>query len=239
MSDHGNGKSLEDTLSHVDTWLFDLDNTLYPATSSLFPQIDRRMKAFIADFLDMPEAEAFVLQKAYYHKYGTTLRGLMLEHGLEPDTFLDYVHDIDHAVLEYDRALDDALGALPGRKLVFTNGSARHAERVLDRLALSRHFSGIFDIKAADYIPKPRPETYRKMVETFGIDATRTAFFEDSVLNLRPAADIGMTTVLVRAGPDHAPRHEAPGTPEDLRHCDHVTDDLASWLRDAIAVLVS
>lgn len=232
-------ESIRDTLAHVDTWLFDLDNTLYPATSSLFPQIDRRMKAFIARFLGLPEDEAFVIQKKYYHQYGTTLRGLMLEHGLEPDAFLDFVHDIDHSVLAYDRALDDALKVLPGRKLVFTNGSARHAERVLDRLALGHHFEGIFDIKAADYIPKPQPETYEKLVAAFGITPDRTAFFEDSVLNLKPAAAIGMTTILVRAGPDHAARHEGPGGEEDLGHCHHVTADLAAWLAEVAAARAS
>lgn len=228
------GRSLRETLAHVDTWLFDLDNTLYPATSSLFPQIDARMKAFIAEYLGLPPDEAYRLQKAYYHKYGTTLRGLMLEHGLEPDAFLDFVHDIDHGVLDYDRALDDALNVLPGRKLVFTNGSERHAERVLDRLSLAHHFDGIFDICAADYIPKPQPETYQKMVETFGVAPARAAFFEDSQINLKPAEAIGMTTVLVRAGPDHAPRH---ADPDDLSHCHHITDDLAAWLRDVADAL--
>lgn len=227
-------RSLHDTLVHVDTWLFDLDNTLYPSTSSLFPQIDVRMKAFIADFLGLPQDEAYRIQKQYYHQYGTTLRGLMLEHGLEPDRFLDYVHDIDHSVLAYDRALDAALAVLPGRKLVFTNGSQRHAERVLERLSLGHHFSGIFDIKAADYIPKPQPETYRKLVEAFGVDPARAAFFEDSQINLKPAAAIGMTTILVRSGPDHAPRH---ADPESLSHCHHITADLAAWLGDVAAEL--
>jgi putative hydrolase of the HAD superfamily len=218
---------LRRTLGHVDTWLFDLDNTLYPATSSLFPQIDRRMKAFIAEVLEVPPDEAYRLQKLYYHRYGTTLRGLMLEHGLEPDAFLSYVHDIDHAVLAYDRALDRALDLLPGRKLVFTNGSRRHAEKVLDRLALAHHFEDIFDIAAAGYIPKPQPETYRRLLDRLSVEAARTAFFEDSAANLKPAAAIGMTTILVRSGPDHAPRHDAGG---DLSHCHHVTDDLAAWL---------
>lgn len=218
-------------IDHLHTWLFDLDNTLYPATSSLFPQIDVRMKEFIADYLDLPVEQAFRIQKKYYREYGTTLRGLMLVHGLEPDLFLEYVHDIDHSVLEHDPALDAALARLPGRKLVFTNGSEAHAERVLERLKLSHHFEGIFDIKAADYIPKPQPETYRKIVARHGIEARSTAFFEDSHLNLKPAAAIGMTTVLVRSGPDHAPLSLT--SESDISHCHYVTDDLTAWLNEA------
>jgi len=222
-------------IDHLDTWLFDLDNTLYPATSNLFPQIDARMKAFIARFLHVPEDEAFRIQKAYYREFGTTLRGLMLRHGLEPDTFLDFVHDIDHSVLDHDPRMDAALAALPGRKLVFTNGSEAHAVKTLERLGLSHHFESIFDIKAADYIPKPQPATYGKLTSRLGVDPRRAAFFEDSHLNLKPAAEIGMTTVLVRSGPDHAPLAMTPDT--DLAHCHHITDDLPAWLTAAAGLL--
>jgi putative hydrolase of the HAD superfamily len=222
-------------IGHLETWLFDLDNTLYPGSSSLFPQIDARMKAFIANYLDLTPEDAFALQKRYYHQYGTSLRGLMIHHGLEPDAFLDYVHDIDHGLLDPDPALDEALAALPGRKLIFTNGSERHAEAVLDRLGLSRHFDGIFDVKMADFIPKPVIETYHKMLDHFGIEAQSSIFFEDSHLNLKPAAKLGMTTVLVRSGPDHAPLAMTPDT--DLAHCDFITEDLTAWLQAAITAL--
>lgn len=222
-------------IGHLETWLFDLDNTLYPGTSSLFPQIDARMKAFIASFLRVDPDEAFRIQKQYYREFGTTLRGLMLRHGLEPDEFLAFVHDIDHSVLEPDPALDAALTRLPGRKLIFTNGSERHAEAVLERLGLARHFEGIFDIAAADFIPKPQPETYRKIITRWSLDPRSAAFFEDSHLNLKPAAEIGMTTVLVRSGPDHAPLATTPDT--DLGHCHHVTDDLPAWLAEAADLL--
>lgn len=218
-------------VSHLNTWLFDLDNTLYPATSSLFPQIDARMKAFISDFLKIAPEDAFRIQKQYYREYGTTLRGLMLVHGLEPDTFLSYVHDIDHTVLEHDPALNAALHRLPGRKLIFTNGSERHAEQTLDKLGLSHHFEGIFDVKAADFIPKPQTETYHKVIRHFGLVPQCTAFFEDSHLNLKPAFELGMTTVLVQSGPDHAPLALTPD--DDLSHCDHIVDDIAMWLRAA------
>lgn len=223
------------TLDHIQEWVFDLDNTLYPGTSSLFPQIDERMKQFIANFLNIPQEDAFRIQKQFYRDYGTTMRGLMLNHGMEPDLYLDYVHDIDHSVLDVDHALIDLLAALPGRRLVFTNGSEKHAERVLDTLGMSHLFEGIFDIKAADYLPKPEEETYQRMIARHGVNPRVAAFFEDSHLNLGPAAAIGMTTVLVRCGPDHAPLALTPET--DLSHCHHITDNLTDWLTSAVTSL--
>ncbi|MBI4968687.1 MAG: pyrimidine 5'-nucleotidase [Rhodospirillales bacterium] len=208
----------------IETWVFDLDNTLYPATLSLFPQIDVRMRRFIAERLKMSEAEAHALQKRFYHEFGTTLRGLMLVHDIEPDVFLDYVHDVDHRVLTPDPRLDRALKALEGRKLIFTNGTESHAAKVLDRLGLAHHFEAVFDIRAALYLPKPDPETYQRMVDRHAIQAPRAAMVEDIARNLKPAADLGMTTVWVR-----------PPVPEfehdtDTAHVDHVIEDLAAWL---------
>ena len=217
-----------EALAGIDTWLFDLDNTLYPGSNSLFPQIDRKMSGFISKTLGLTYAEAKERQKRYYREYGTTLRGLMIHDGIAPEDFLHHVHDIDHSVLEYDHRLDKALARLPGRKLVFTNGTVPHAEAVLTRLRLMNHFEGVFDIVAADYIPKPNAETYSKMMATLGVDPKRTIFFEDSAHNLEPAAALGMTTVLVRSGPDHAPVAIEPGA--DLSHCQHITEDLAGWL---------
>lgn len=213
-------------LDQVESWVFDLDNTLYPASSSLFPQIDLRMRRFIAGALGLDEQEAFVLQKRYYHQYGTTLRGLMLAHAIEPDEFLAYVHDVDCGMLDPSVDLDRALTGLPGRKIIFTNGTERHALNVLERLGLTRHFEGIFDIRAADYLPKPNAETYARMAQRHRVDARRAAMFEDLPQNLLPAAEAGMATVLVReaaALPDWV-------EPQDLSHVHHVTDDLAAWL---------
>lgn len=217
-------------VSHVDSWVFDLDNTLYSASSSLFPQIDVRMRRFIAERLGLSLDEAFQLQKRYYREFGTTLRGLMLVHHMEPAAFLDYVHDIDHSVLSAAPALDAALARLPGRKLIFTNGSERHAERVMERLGIARHFEGVFDIAAADYVPKPQPESYQAMVARFALDPRRAAMVEDIHRNLRPAAAIGMTTVWVdEAGhPDAAVVGRAVDA--DLSHVHHRTDDLVAWL---------
>jgi putative hydrolase of the HAD superfamily len=210
-------------------WVFDLDNTLYPASSSLFPQIHERMGTFIADALKVDLPTAHEMQRNYYRTYGTTLRGLMLEHALPPDDFLAFVHEIDCTVLGDDPRLEAALARIPGRKLVFTNGSARHAENVLGHLGLAKHFDGVFDIKAADYIPKPAAETYHRMIKQFGVDPKQAVMFEDLAHNLAVPAQLGMTTVWVREeGHSFA---EGPD-PEDLSFIDHVTDDLAGWIDD-------
>ena len=210
-----------------ETWVFDLDNTLYPASSSLFPQIHKRMGLYIAQALKVDAATADALQRKYYREHGTTLRGLMLTHQIEPDEFLAYVHEIDCTVLPPAPRLDAALARIPGRKLVFTNGSLRHAENVLNQLGLSHHFHGMFDIKAADYIPKPAIETYRRMIGQFGFDPERAVMFEDLAHNLEAASELGMTTVWVKEeGHSFA---EGPD-PEDVSYIDHVTDDLAGWI---------
>ncbi|MBR9973391.1 pyrimidine 5'-nucleotidase [Magnetospirillum sulfuroxidans] len=216
-------------LSDLETWVFDLDNTLYPATSSLFPQIDVRMRQFIATRLGLELDDAFVLQKRYYREFGTTLRGLMSVHGMEPDDFLAYVHDIDHTVLDAAPRLDAALGRLGGRKLIFTNGSERHAEKVLAQLGLGHHFAGIFDIAAARFVPKPQPECYDLMVRRFAFDPRAAAMVEDLHRNLVPAAALGMTTVWVRQD-DHPDSKVVMHDDDDLAHVHHVTDDLTHWL---------
>ncbi len=216
-------------LSRAGVWLFDLDNTLYPASCNLFAQIDVRMRQFIAETLKMSEPEAYALQKKYYCEFGTTLRGLMLVHGLEPERFLSYVHDISLTALSPDPALADAVARLPGRRLIFTNGSERHARNVLDRLGLTALFDDIFDIVAADYIPKPQPETYQRLVARHGVDPRETVLFEDLARNLAPAAALGMTTVWVRNA-DHWTQKEV-ALPDDVsRHVDFETEDLARWL---------
>lgn len=221
------GLPLGPRLASVESWVFDLDNTLYPASCSLFPQIDLRMRRFIAEALALSLEDAFVLQKRYYHHYGTTLRGLMLNHGIEPEAFLAYVHDIDHSCLNPSAALDAALERLPGRKLVFTNGSERHALNVLERLGLTRHFEAIFDIRASGYIPKPDAEAYARMLARHTLRGDRSAMFEDLQVNLVPAAAVGMTTVWVR---EDGASHWTDAAPADISHVHHITNDLAGWL---------
>ena len=213
-------------LGGVECWIFDLDNTLYPIESNLFGQIDVRMRDYIADALGLAPAAARAMQKDYFRTYGTTMRGLSLRHGIDPASFLDYVHDIDHSVLEPAPALAAALEALPGRKMVFTNGSASHAARVLDRLGIAGRFDSVFDIAAAGFVPKPFDQPYDRLIDRHGIDAARAAFFEDSLANLAPAAARGMVTVWMRNGRD-APAAGA----------DHTVERLDGWLAGVAARL--
>jgi putative hydrolase of the HAD superfamily len=211
-------------LAEIETWIFDLDNTLYPASCNLFDQIHQRMGEFIAALLDVDLAEAKRLQKNYFREHGTTLRGLMTVHDIDPRDFLDHVHRIDLSPVAADAALEAALAALPGRKLVFTNGSVRHAENILAHLGIAELFSGIFDIEACNYVPKPDPAGYDAFVRRFGVAPRRAAMIEDMAKNLVPAAALGMTTVWLRGTIDWA----AEGAEGD--HIHHVVDELAPWL---------
>lgn len=210
-------------LSHIDIWLFDLDNTLYPPEAEFMVLIEGRMTEFVARETGLPRHEAFALQKKYLHEHGTTLAGLMANHGVNPEAFLDEVHDVSMHDLHPDPELHAAIAALPGRRLVFTNGDKRHAERVLKKLELNDLFEATFHIALADYIPKPHPQTFQRMMQAHDVAPKTTAFFEDSARNLAPAYDLGMTTVLV--GP------HAIGTEHPFVH--HVTDNLAAFLREA------
>ena len=211
-------------LREADAWLFDLDNTLYPAAVDLFAQIDSKMRAYIADFLGLDLEAAYALQKRYFQEYGTSMRGLMDLHGMDPTPFLAQVHDIDVSALDPAPALGEALAGLPGRKLVFTNASAAHAERVLRRLGVDSHFHDIFDIVAADFRPKPEPLIYRKLVERHVIEPRRTVMVEDMARNLAPAAALGMTTVWLHTG------SEWGSFGAEVADIHHVVQDLTPWL---------
>jgi putative hydrolase of the HAD superfamily len=217
----------------VETWVFDLDNTLYPARCNLFGEVDRRMTAFVSHYLGVDPVEAKRQQKELFRQYGSTMRGMMLVHGMQPGPFLHYVHDIDLSLVPPGGALNAALGKLPGRKLVFTNGSVRHAERILDRLGITDHFDGIFDIVAAGYLPKPDPEPYRQLVARHDMDPKKSVMVEDIARNLVPARAMGMTTVWV-------PGHEdwsAFGVDQAFleAHVHHIADDLTAFLEKLTA----
>jgi putative hydrolase of the HAD superfamily len=222
-------------LDHIETWVFDLDNTLYPASCRLFDQVDRNMGAFICEFLKLDPVEARALQKRYLKEFGTTLRGLMINHECPPERFLEAAHAIDYSAVQPDPRLDAALERLPGRKLIFTNGSVEHAERVMDRLQVGRHFSGIFDIVAAGYLPKPNLAAYEGLIRTHALEPRRAAIIEDLARNLVPAATLGMTTVLVKADGEWAPEVAAEAAEGD--HIHHVTEDLPAWLEAAAAAI--
>jgi putative hydrolase of the HAD superfamily len=223
---------------HVEAWVFDLDNTLYPADCNLFAQIDRRMGEFIADSLGIPLDQAKVLRETYYYQHGTTLAGLVQLHGIAPDAFLDYVHDIDLGAVAPSPELRAALEALPGRKFIFTNGSRKHAEAVAARLGVGGLFADICDIHALDYIyPKPMREAYERFVRAHGVVPRQAAMFDDLPHNLETAHLIGMTTVLVRGLTEH-PEHQAiAGWTELPAHIHHRTDALAPFLAAIVASL--
>jgi len=211
-------------LNEIETWIFDLDNTLYPASCNLFAQIETRMADFICAELAVEVEAAHALRRHYYQTHGTTLRGLMNEAAVDPRRFLDYVHAIDVTPVQAAPDLDASLAALSGRKIIFTNADTYHAGRVLDRLGIAHHFEDIFDIHAADYWPKPDHSTYERFIRRFGVNAPRAAMVEDIAKNLIPAHALGMTTVWVAGGPDWA--RAEPGA----SHVHHVVADLAEWL---------
>jgi len=218
-------------LSHASHWVFDLDNTLYPSNAPVMSQVDRRMTQFVAQLLALPEDEAYQVQKHYWRTYGTTLNGLMANHDVDRKAFLDFVHDIDHAVLDPDYTLAERIRALPGTRLVYTNGSRRHAEKTLDRLGLAGLFDDIFDVEAAGFTPKPHREGFDRFTAQFDVPAAQSVFFEDSVRNLKTAHEMGFTTVLVRA--KEGPRDEESAAPgEHPEHVHYAVDCLSTFLGD-------
>jgi putative hydrolase of the HAD superfamily len=217
--------------AHVETWVFDLDNTLYPHHLNLWQQVDDRIRAYIARYLGVEPEAAFRLQKDYYKRYGTTMRGLMTEHGMHPDDYLEFVHQIDHSPLEPNPALGAALEKLPGRKLILTNGTRKHADVVMRRLAIHEHFEGVFDIVAAELEPKPSPQTYERFLRTHDVDAAKSAMFEDLARNLVVPHALGMvTTLVVPEGTREVLREGWELEGRDAAHVDYVTDDLAGFL---------
>lgn len=215
----------------VDAWIFDLDNTLYPAHLSLWEQIDARIKGYVSKLLNVSAEEAFTLQKDYYRRYGTSMRGLMIEHGMKPDDFLSYVHDIDHSPLQANPELGAAIAALPGRKFVFTSGTHSHVQAVTRRLGIENHFDGVFDIVDAGLLPKPHRVTYEKFLADHGVEAKRAAMFEDLARNLDVPKQLGMRTCLVVPEKTREVFREAwefEGRDDD--HVDYVTDDLTGFL---------
>ena len=227
MTNQPDGKAF----SHVREWVFDLDNTLYPHHSNLFAQVDVRITAFVSELLSLPRDEARALQKRLYKEYGTTMNGLMALHGIDPDDFLEKVHDIDYSGLTPDPALGDAIRALPGRKFIFTNGDRRHAERTARQLGILDHFDEIFDIIAAELEPKPAAATYGRFLKRHGVEPAQAAMFEDLGRNLEVPKSLGMRTVLIvprNFEPTFSEIWERDETHEDA--VDFVTDDLSAFL---------
>ncbi len=200
-------------------WVFDLDNTLYPAPT-LYDAVGARMTAYIARAVGVEADEALVLRERYFHQYGATVVGLAAHHGVDAHDFLADVHDVDYSVLAADPELGELIAALPGRKVIFTNGGGGHGERALARLGFTDIFDAVFDIEAAGLAPKPQREAYERLIARFVIDPARALLIEDTLRNLEPAHALGFTTALV------GPVHPAPRP----AYVDH-------WGRDAKALL--
>lgn len=222
-------------LKNSRSWVFDLDNTLYPTHSDLFSQIDSKITEYVAKFFSIDRVEAKSLQKQFYLNSGTTLNGLMENHTVEADEYLAFVHDIEYSVLQSDPQLAAAIDALPGNKHIFTNGSVAHAQSVLNALGLDGLFKGIIDIKATGYVPKPDKQAYDHLVNALDLDPQKSVFFEDLARNLLPAHDMGFTTVLVCSDKDwsHEPEGARPASIDDkYEHVHFSTDDLIGFLKN-------
>jgi len=211
-------------LIDTECWVFDLDNTLYPASCNLFPQIEKKMTEYIARFLEVSLKQASRIRKSYYHDYGTTMSGMMALHDMDPDKFLEYVHNIDLKAIPPDPDLNKALSKLSGRKIIFTNGTTSHAERVLKKLSITHHFEEILDIIGTNYIPKPHRKSYELLVDRYQLKPTKTVMIEDLSRNLMPAAALGMTTVWVN------PDKQLNLGSHYLNKTHYVVDDLTCWL---------
>jgi len=219
---------LSSPFQSIDTWIFDLDNTLYPASSRLFDQVDRSITEYIMQALDLEWDDAHKKQKLFFREYGTSLSGMMEVHNIPANEYLEYVHNIDLSPLAPSPALNQALEQLPGRKVIFTNGSTAHAKNVTEKLGITHHFDATFDIVDCEFTPKPDLIVYKKMLSTLSINPKSAVMIEDMARNLVPAAALGITTVWVRT--EEAWAVEGAGGD----HIEHIVDDLTEWLNSIV-----
>lgn len=210
------------SLDHVRTWVFDMDDTLYPREQGLMQLVQARINAYVVEAVGMAPEEAGILQRQFLDEHGTTLAGLMANYTIDPEHFLEVVHDVPLDGVEPNPRLAEALRRLPGRRYVFTNGARSYASRVLDRIGIADCFDGLFAIEDADLTPKPAPSAFRRMIETFRFEPRGACFFEDTPRNLEPAKALGMATVLIGDG-----RGKPLGD-----HIDHIAPDLLDFLSD-------
>lgn len=219
----------QEDLATAETWIFDLDNTLYPAACGLFSQVEQNMTRFIMERLELARDDAYAIQKTYFREHGTTMRGLMHHHGTDPVDFLDFVHNIDLSPIPLDHGLDDLLSRLSGRKLIFTNGSTGHAANITGHMGIDHHFEAVFDIIAADYVPKPARSVYELMVDRHEIDPSKTVMVEDMAKNLAPAAELGMTTVWIETDSSWGQENS------EASFVHHRAPDIYTFLSDVLA----
>ena len=214
--------------NNIKTWIFDLDNTLYSADSGIFQQVHNLMGKFVSDYLKIELKEAKKLQKKYYKQHGTTLRGMMDNHGVDPDYFLDEVHRLDYSIVSKNKVLNNELNKLKGRKIIYTNANLQHAKDVLKRLELTDMFEEIFDIKNANYIPKPEITPYQQIIEEFKIDPSSAIMFDDIAKNLVPAKNVGFTSVWIDAGYENFSDDIA----SSKKYLDYETKNISNFLKN-------
>ena len=212
----------------INTWIFDLDNTLYSADSGIFQQVHKLMGEFISKNLQLNIEEAKKLQSKYYKQHGTTLRGMMDNHGIDPDYFLDEVHKLDYSIVGANKILNEELHKLKGRKIIYTNANKKHADDVLKKIDLNNYFDEIFDIKMANYIPKPDIEAYEKLINLYNIDPNTSAMFDDIAKNLVPAKKVGFTPVWIDAGYENF----SDDIKASKNYLDYTTRDLSLFLKN-------
>ena len=210
----------------ISTWIFDLDNTLYSADSGIFQQVHTLMSKFVSTHLNIDIKKATELQRKYYRQHGTTLRGLMDNHNVDPDHFLSEVHQLDYSIVDPNFKLNKELKKLKGRKIIFTNANRQHANDVLIRLELTNVFDEIFDIKTANYIPKPEASPYEQIISEFNIDPITTIMFDDIAKNLVPAKNVGFASVWIDVGYENFSDDIA----KSKKYLDYETKDLSLFL---------
>ena len=213
-------------LANIKFWLFDLDNTLYDGATKVFDQVDKKMSKFISKKLNVSIEEARKIQKNYFQEYNTTLNGMIKNHKIDADEFLEFVHDVDLSFLDKDKDLEDEIKKLDGKKIIFTNGSRAHALNVTQRIGIDKLFDGIFDIRDCEFIPKPSKEPYKKLVECYKIEPQYCIFFEDIARNLRPAHELGMKTVWIKNNEPWAAKYS------NSDFINYKTENLAKFLKE-------
>tara|TARA_Y100000590_G_scaffold140535_1_gene161254 strand:- start:22595 stop:23272 length:678 start_codon:yes stop_codon:yes gene_type:complete len=217
---------MSNLINKINTWIFDLDNTLYKADSGIFQQVHELMGEFIKKHLNMDIKEAKELQKSYYKKHGTTLRGLMDNHGIDPDDFLKEVHNLDYSIVGPDDLLNEQLKKLKGKKIIYTNANMQHAISVLDRINLSGFFDEIYDIKMANYVPKPEIKPYEQIIKKYNLNPSSSAMFDDIAKNLVPAKKVGFTSIWIDAGYENF----SDDINSSKKYLDFETNDLSVFL---------
>ena len=213
-------------LSKIKFWLFDLDNTLYSGDTKVFDQVDKKMSKFISEKLKVSLEEAKKIQKNYFHEYNTTLNGMIKNHDIDANEFLEFVHDVDLEFLKKDEPLKIEIEKLKGKKIIFTNGSKAHASNVTSRIGIEQLFDGVFDIVDSDFYPKPSMEPYKKIIENYKIVPEYCIFFEDIARNLKPAYELGMKTVWIENNEPWAAKYS------DEEFVNYKTGSLTKFLKE-------